>query len=333
MFNKQFEQNRENMLSYLEDTVYGKWRSGEKVSYEIVDGEKLIITVSTNGRTASFEASYYCPEAVSEHHHEGFPFFICMHPIMDYRTAVECGYACFFLNSLQVASDDYRHNGAFYELYPYTEQPETQTGVLMAWGWGASKLLDAIYNGLGDELGLDCDRSLVTGVSRWGKAVAVLGVFENRFKMVIPACSGAGGLALYSYKSTGKSYDMTALGGPKDYTYGENEPLSCLQSDGERGWFVDRFLDYKSEEDFPYDQDILPKLAAGADRSYFIVAAYMGEDWVNAPSMWECYLSAKEYYEGEHMGDRLFTSFHKQGHAVLSEDFVKIIDAFEKLYY
>jgi len=333
VLNKEFDSKREDMLSYLENNVYGKWRTGEKVSYEKLEDNKLKITVEANGRTAAFEAGYLLPEKTEERHCGKFPFFICLHPIMDYMAAIEKGYAYFYLNSLQVASDDYKHNGAFYELYPYTEEADSQTGVLMAWGWAASKLLDAVYNGLGRELNLDCANSLVTGVSRWGKAVAVLGVFDKRFRMIIPACSGAGGLALYSYKSTGRSYDLTMVGGPADYVYGENEPLSCLQSDGERGWFVDKFLDYKSEADFPYDQDILPKLAAGGNRSYFIVAAHMGEDWVNAPSMWECYLLAKDYYESELLGNRLFTNFHKAGHAVLAEDFEKITAAFDSLYY
>ncbi|MCQ2523996.1 MAG: hypothetical protein MJ123_06600 [Lachnospiraceae bacterium] len=324
---------RESMVSYLQDQVYGQWRSGEEVSFEILSEEKVKIIVKNGNNVTSFGASFACPKEASDKHGEGFPFFICMHPIKDYEAAIEKGYACLFIDSLSVASDDTKHQGAFYDLYPYTDDLKSQTGVLMAWGWGASKVLDAVYNGLDKILNLKKDYSLVTGVSRWGKAVAVLGVFDKRFKMVIPACSGAGGLALYSVKSEGKTYDMTAVGGPKEYTYGQNEPLSCLQSDAERGWFVDAFLYFKTEEELPYDQDILPILAAGEDRGYYIVAAHMNEDWVNAPSMWECYLKARDYYEKNSLGDRIFANFHKEGHAVLREDFEVITEKFDELYF
>ena len=49
----------------------------------------------------------------------------------------------------------------------------------MAWAWGASKVLDALYNGAADEFGLNAENSIITGVSRWGKAAAVCGAFEQ----------------------------------------------------------------------------------------------------------------------------------------------------------
>jgi len=321
--------NQDELYAYLQDDVYGQWRDGEQVTFTMLEEQKVRIKVSKDGKETSFDITYKCPEA----NVGSCPFLVCMHPIFDDIAILKRGYACLILNSIQVATDDTKRLGSFYDLYPYDEtEPKSQTGVLMAWAWGASKVLDAVYAGLGKELQLDLERSLVTGVSRWGKAVAVLGAFDKRFKMVIPACSGAGGLALYGYKSTGKTYDLSSVGGPKEYTYGENEPLSCLQSDAERGWFVDAFLKYETEAQLPYNQDILPKLAANNNSSYFIVAAYMDEDWVNAPSMWECYLLAKQYYQEKGLGDRLFANFHKSGHAVLAEDFEKIVDAFETLY-
>ena len=174
---------------------------------------------------------------------------------------------------------------------------------------------------------------MVTGVSRCGKSAAVCGAFEKRFRMPIPACSGAGGLALYNFRSTGKTYDLTGVGGPSSYTYGDNEPLSCLQSDAERGWFNDRFLSYADPKDIPYDQEWLPILAMAEDRYYFIIAACMSEDWVNAPAMWECYKKANEIYEAHGLGDHLVLNFHREGHAVLAEDVERIVAYFNHMYY
>lgn len=316
----------------MTDIIYGKWRDGEKVEYEI-SANRMKVIVSTNTARATFTVKYYPPTVERKDKFKGgSPFLICMHPIGPIEYANFKGYAVFVMDSYEIASDDINRKGAFYELYPYTIDRDGQTGVLMAWAWGASKVLDAVIVGAYKDLGLNPELSLVTGVSRWGKATAVLGAYDHRFKMVIPTCSGAGGLALYSYKSEGKTYDLTEFGGPSSYTYEKNEPLEVLQSDSERGWFVDAFLDYKKEEDLPFDQDILPKLAAAKDSAYFIIAAHTGEDWVNAPSMWQCYLKAKEYYEKEGLGDRLFAHFHLKGHAVLEEDLVKVFEAFENLY-
>ena len=171
--------------------MYGKWRSGETVTYErlgedpktkdwkrnpfnpfeVVGGELVKIKVEQGGKNTEFIVHAYIPESTdyffqSSELFKGYPFIICMHPITPKDYALSQGYALFFLESTKIASDDMKHEGAFYDIYPYGENPESQTGVLMAWAWGASKVLDAVYNGLGKELNLDPEASMVTGVSR-----------------------------------------------------------------------------------------------------------------------------------------------------------------------
>ena len=342
------------MREFYEKNVYGTWREGEQVSYEllgedpkakekrtgfpnpfeVIGGELVKIKVEARGRKAEFIVhAFLSKEEDRKRYSKGSPFIICMHAIQPKDYFLSQGYAVFFMESYQIASDDIRHQGAFYELYPYGEDGSEQTGVLMAWAWGASKVLDAVYAGLGRELSLDADASMVTGVSRWGKATAVCGAFDQRFRMTIPACSGAGGLALYGFGSEGKTYDLRKVGGPAEYTYGKNEPLDCLQSDAERGWFNDAFLQYKAPADIPVDQENLPIMAMSKDRYYFIIAACTNEDWVNAPSMWECYKKANKAYEKEGLSDHLAVHFHKEGHAVIQEDAELLVKYFNHFYY
>ena len=342
--------DKEVLREHFENNVYGVWRQGEQVTYErlgpderdasekknpfeVVGGELVKLCVSCNGRNSEFIVHVYVPEETKDRYPNGNPFIICMHPLLSAELALSKGYALIVMENGSIASDDIMHKGAFYDLYPYGSKAEEQTGVLMAWAWGASKILDAVIAGLDKEFGLDADASLVTGVSRWGKATAVCGAFDDRFKMVIPACSGAGGLALFSHVSEGKTYDLGSVGAPSDYTYGKNEPLDCLQSDAERGWFNDRFLQYKKASDIPIDQDGLVDMAMGKDRYYFIVAAYTNEDWVNAPAMWECYKKAYEVYKEEGLSDNLVIHFHKEGHAVIDEDMELITGYFDHVYY
>ena len=333
---------RQKLIKFFEENEYGKWRSGEKVSYEILDPAKTeSVTffgqeipgepVKINVDGVSFTVRVIKPEEDAPHK-GAHPFVICMHPIQPVDTFKKAGFGLIFMDTREIASDDCKHDGCFYKLYPYGEEKE-QTGVLMAWAWGASKILDAVYNGLAEEFRLDSEASMVTGVSRWGQATAVCGAFDERFRMTIPACSGAGGLALFNYFSEGKTYDLRGVGGPADYTYGKNEPLDCLQSDAERGWFNDAFLEFKSPSDIPVEQDKLPVAAMAPDRYYFIIAACMGEDWVNAPSMWECYKLADKEYATAGLAEHLVVNFHKEGHAVTEEDMELIISYFDKMYF
>ncbi len=346
--------DKTELRAFYEENVYGIWRDGECVTYrclgedpkakentdkprnpfEIVGGELIEITAEKDGRSSSFivHAFLPTPEARAKYPN-GSPFIICLNPIMPVDYILSQGYALFFMDCYKIASDDINRKGAFYDLYPYGCDEKEQTGVLMAWAWGAAKVLDAVYSGLGAEKFLDPLASMVTGVSRFGKATAVCGAFDERFKMTIPSCSGAGGLALYSCVSEGNTYDFGMIGGPSDYTYTKNEPLDCLQSDSERGWFVDRFLQYKTPSDIPYDQENLVTLAMNKDRYYFIIASYMGEDWVNAPAMWECFKRADSEYEKEGLRDNLAVHFHKEGHAVLEEDARLFIPYFDHMYY
>ena len=59
----------------------------------------------------------------------------------------------------------------------------------------------------------------------------------------------------------------------------------------------------------------------------------MGEDWVNAPSMWECYRKADAVFEKAGLGDHLAVHFHKEGHAVIEEDAKLLIGYFDHMYY
>ncbi len=190
----------------------------------------------------------------------------------------------------------------------------------MAWSWGCSKVLDALYNGAAEELSINPESAIVTGVSRWGKAAAVCGAFDTRFKMTAPSCSGAGGLALYRYKSEGKTYDFSSKGGSASYTYDANEPLSNLQSSGEEGWFNTRFLEFRDPQQLPVDQHMLGALCADPNRYLFIIASCQGENWVNAPSMWMSYLGMRHVWDYLGLSDHLAINVHLSGHAVIEED-------------
>ena len=330
---------RANEISCMyEYYMYGIWRDGsdDEVTYSI-KGSTMTINIKrkSTGQTASFPAKITLPGKVR--HDGGAPVIVGMHKQISEETAKSLGYAVITIDAdiftNPVATDDQNHVGAFYKLYPYGNSWEEQTGELLAWSWGCSKILDALYAGAGQELNINPDSSIVTGVSRYGKAAAVCGAYDKRFKMVAPSCSGAGGLALYRYRSVGKTYDFSSKGESSAYTYSENEHLGSLQSTGERGWFNDRFREFSDPNQIPLDQHMLGSLVADPDRYLFMIASCVNEDWVNAPSMWVSYLGIKHVYDFLGISDNLAINVHSKGHAVIEEDVRYMVQYFDYHVY
>ena len=328
----------EELTDMYQYYMYGMWRDGsdEEVTYDY-SNNKLTIHIKrlSTGAQTSFTATVGLPDKEKTAPEGGYPVVVGMHAGISEDKAHENGFATITLDGfgIPVASDDTKHIGAFYDLYPYGSHWKEQTGVLMAWGWGCSKILDALEVGAGKELNIDGTNSIVTGVSRWGKATIVCGAFDKRFRMVAPSCSGAGGTALFRYTSEGNTYDFTSKGGPAAYTYTQNEPLGSLQAMGERGWFNNRFLSFKSVKSLPFDQHLLSSLVAAEDRYLFIIGSCVSEDWVNAPAMWFSYLATKEIYDFLDISENIKINIHKEGHAVIPEDMEYMTQYFNQMVY
>ena len=316
---------RDEIRSLYETCMYGVWRDGSKESIQYERKENrvtLFLRRTDTGAEASFDVLVQMPDESCRKPEHGYPVIVGMHAHISEETANAKGFATIVMDGfgIPVASDDTKREGAFYKLYPYGENGDEQTGVLMAWAWGCSKIMDALEQGLADELGIDPSVSVVTGVSRWGKAAMVCGAFDKRFRICAPSCSGAGGVAMYRYRSEGRTYNFESKGASAAYTYSQNEPLSCLQSDGERGWFCDRFTEFETPEQLPVDQHMLCSLTADPNRHLLIIGSCISEDWVNAPAMWYTYLAARNIFRFLGVEDNLNITIHREGHAVIPED-------------
>jgi hypothetical protein len=312
--------------------MYGTYRDGslENLSYDITD-TSMSIKVERKGLCSSFRVNIQLP--VGNPPHEGWPVIVCLNAIPTKDYAVSRRYAVITLNTSTIAEDNNMHSGAFYTLYPYGDTPEEQTGVLLAWSWGAGKVMDALYQGAGIHLQINPVNSILAGVSRWGKAALVCGAYDKRFKMVVPSCSGAGGTVIFRYTSEGKSYDFHTIGGPDTYTYNVNEALVNLQSSYEQGWFNTNFLKLTSVNNLPFDQHMLCSLCADPNRYLFIIGACTDEDWINAPSMWLSYKATKHVFDYLGLGNHIAVNMHLSGHDIIQEDMLKMLDYFDYNVY
>lgn len=323
-----WEKRAEEIKTLYQYYMYGVIRdgSGETLSYTH-SGTNATVTIANGGNQGSFSFQIYTPDEEKVPMPEGgWPVLIAMGWFFQVEYANSRGYAVIVYDYNAVAADDITRTGAFYDVYPYGDTWQEQTGALAAWGWGASKILDALEQGLGEECNINWENNILTGVSRCGKATAVAGVYDSRIKISVPTCSGAGGMAMFRYNSEGETYDLSAIGASATYTLGQNEPLSSLQSGAERHWFNDNFGKFTSVNAMPFDQHLLASLYANEDQYLFIISSYIYEDWTNPPAMWETYKEAKEIFTELGVEDHIVFQIHKEGHAVIDEDVVKILD-------
>lgn len=319
---------KEELKGLYQYYMYGVLRdgSGETLTCTQTDtGANL--TVTNGGNSGSFSFYVSTPDADKVAMPEGgWPVIIAMGWFSQVQYANSRGYAVITYNYNDVAADNTTRTGAFYDVYPYGEDWTEQTGALAAWGWGASKIIDALEQELGEVYNINPANTILTGVSRCGKATAIAGVYDERIRISVPTCSGAGGMAMFRYSSEGDTYDLSAIGADAAYTFGDNEPLSSLQSGAERHWFNDNFKEFSNVEALPFDQHLLASLYAEEDRYLFIISSYIYEDWTNPPAMWETYKEAKKIFTELGLEDHIAFQIHKEGHAVIDEDVVVLLD-------
>ncbi|MGB3630507.1 MAG: alpha/beta hydrolase family protein [Terracidiphilus sp.] len=76
--------------------------------------------------------------------------------------------------------------------------PNYDWGLLQAWAWGASRIVDYLQT----DPSIDKNKLIITGVSRTGKAALIAGAFDDRWAMVAPVASSGGGTPAYRYSGS-----------------------------------------------------------------------------------------------------------------------------------
>lgn len=152
----------------------------------------------------------------------------------------------------------------------------TDWGVLRAWGWGASKLLDYFET----EPRFDATKVAIEGVSRNGKAALVTMAFDERFAAALVASAGEGGSSPWR-RDCGES-------------------LGNLAGAGEYHWMAGNFIKYGAdplcENDLPIDQHEL--IALCAPRPCFISSGTWDADkWQDLIGMFMATVKATPVYE------------------------------------
>ncbi len=116
--------------------------------------------------------------------------------------------------------------------------PNYDWATLAVWAWGAMRVVDYLET-RGD---VDLGRIAITGHSRGGKAALLAGALDERFALVVPNGSGAGGAGCYRVLGPG---------------------AESLAMNDKPHWYLDRLRRFRGKEDrLPFDQHFLKALVA-----------------------------------------------------------------------
>jgi hypothetical protein len=196
-----------------------------------VTATSITVNVTANGQSASFSAAVTLPTCGSA----PYPAIIGYGGVAPLDTTVidAAGVATINFDPLSVGAEGHGHGlnqvGAFYSLYP----GGSQTGLLVAWAWGVSRLIDVIAQSDGSILRVDALG--VTGCSRYGKGAFIAGAFDERIALTLPVESGTAGVPVWRGIAKG---EVGANGNPSE----------SLSSDyQEQPWFADGFSPFLSD--------------------------------------------------------------------------------------
>ena len=181
---------RAEIRELAEKFVYGDKPARPATVTGTVTATGITVNVSDNGRSSSFSASVALPSGSGP-----FPAVVVYGGFGADTAAIRAaGAAVISYDPYAVGKEGTARTskqGAFYSLYGAS----SSTGLLQAWGWGVSRLIDVIAQSGGSIL--RADAMGVTGCSRFGKGAFVAGAFDQRIALTMPIESGSAGAPIF----------------------------------------------------------------------------------------------------------------------------------------
>ena len=213
---------REEIRKLAEKFAYGTKPAKPQMVTGTVSNTSIMVRVMDNGKSTSFNVTVTLPTGGSK----PYPAIIQYTAApLDSATINSEGVAVINYNPYDVGKEGTgraNKQGAFYDIAGST----STTGLLVAWGWGVSRIIDVIAQS--DGTLLKADAVAVTGCSRFGKGAFVAGAFDQRVALTMPIESGTAGVPIW--RNVNKEGAQT---------------LSSAY--GEQPWFGDAFSAFTSD--------------------------------------------------------------------------------------
>ena len=245
-------------------------------------GNTLTVTVTDNGRTISFNAGITYPSTGSA----PYPAIIGVGgSSLNNSALASLGVAVINLPNSEIAqqtNQSSRGVGKFYDMYGSGHS----AGAIMAWAWGASRLIDALEKT--PAANIDPARLGVTGCSRNGKGALAVGAFDERIKLTLPQEPGSGGSGTWRV-----SQWMLSQG---------QNTQTLSQITGENVWFRSNFSQFGSAVNkLPFDHHGIEGLVA--PRALLVIENNIL--WLGPQSSWTGANAARSIWTALGVQDRM----------------------------
>ncbi|MFJ8579620.1 cellulose binding domain-containing protein [Micromonospora sp. NPDC093277] len=269
---------RAEIKNLAERYVYGSKPRKPATVTGTVSSTNITVNVTDQGKSSSFSARVELPSGTGP-----FPAVVVLGGLgADTSTIKSAGAAVISYDPLAVGKEGTARNnkqGAFYSIYGAT----SSTGLLMAWAWGVSRIIDVIEQSGGNIL--RADATGVTGCSRYGKGTFVTGAFDQRIALTMPIESGSAGAPIFR-------------GIPGE---SGSQPLSSAYS--EQPWLGDAFSSFTGNPNtLPVDTHEMVAMVAPRG---LLIMENPHIDWLAARSGSVAALGGAEVYKALGVGDNI----------------------------
>lgn len=210
---------RQEILKQVEASIYGTKPPKPEGVTGTVSRTQITVNVEHQGKTASFTARVEMPANATG----AVPAVVVLGGFGgDLATIRAEGAAIITYDPYLVGAESgsrTNKTGAFYTIYGN----RSTTGLLAAWSWGVSRIIDVLEQS-GATI-LKPDAIGVTGCSRFGKGAFAIGALDQRIALTMPFESGSGGVPIWrgiageSAQSASSAYGETYWLGDAFNTY------------------------------------------------------------------------------------------------------------------
>ncbi len=350
---EQWEERRQEIKEILQYYMYGIWREGENVTATSrttgSTKRRLTINIEHQGREGSFFADVVLP-AASGAPEGGWPIMVTAGGVGDAEleyirsqgyamiNILEAGIA--EINSSHTSTDEKK--GAFYNLYPYDNDDwRNQTGAVMAWAWGYSKILDALeVEGFAASLNVNKDFAIAAGfggvtgptgnMSGYAKTAACAGAFDERFKVSMAYNSGYGGFTMGRYQSSDTPFDLLpdyADDPAKDQVNLEAWTRNVQDTTRDKlpgSFYNGNYAKFDSFDKMPFDAHFLVALSCMEGRSVFMDSIINYDSYGSAPGLWYTYECAKPAFDLMELSNNIAIQYNLNSGIVQQVDLYKL---------
>ncbi len=198
----------------------------------------------------------------------------------------------------------------------YRAYPEYRFKVIAMWAWLLSRVVDWLYT----LETVDCERLVVAGHSRFGKAALCCAVYDERVRACVAAGSGCGGMG-----------SLRVAGGRWGENSGKVETLGGMITGMFPQWFREELAAYGAKEqsaharenELRFDSNFIG--SAIAPRPLLVLEG-LDDTWANPFGTMAAWSAVSEVYHFLGKDSELGIHFREGGHALNAEDWAVLLD-------